>query len=128
VPAPGQRFLPRRVPIEAYGAGGFRFGEMSHRGSLLCLPSGMHAWPVTRPAELDEAALAPLLAEAADIRLAILGTGGDIAPLGEALRWRFRDAGIGIELMPTAAAIRTWNVLLAEDRQVAAGLIAVGAP
>ncbi len=40
--------LPLRVPVEGYGKGGFRFGGMSHRGSLLCLPSGLWAWPVTR--------------------------------------------------------------------------------
>jgi uncharacterized protein len=128
VPEPGQRFLPRRVPIEAYGGGGFRFGDMSHRGSLLCLPSGMHAWPVRRPAEIDEAAMRPVLAEAEDVGLLLVGTGDDLVPLPEGLRWHFRDAGIGVEVMPTAAAIRTWNVLLAEDRQVAAALIAVGAP
>ena len=32
---------PGRAPIEAYGNGGFRFADMSHRGSLLALPSGM---------------------------------------------------------------------------------------
>jgi uncharacterized protein len=127
VPEPGQRFLPRRVPIDAYGAGGFRFGEMSHRGSLLALPSGMHAWPVSRAAEIDEASMRPVLLEAEAIRLLLVGTGADLAPLDQALRWRLREAGIGVEAMPTAAAIRTWNVLLAEDRQVAAALVAVGA-
>ena len=51
--------LPRPAPIDAYGNGGFRFGGMSHRGSLLCFPDGIWAWPVTGLAELNEGALAP---------------------------------------------------------------------
>ena len=46
--------LPRPAPIEAYGKGGFAFADMSHRGSLLCLPDGIWAWPTTSPAEIDE--------------------------------------------------------------------------
>jgi uncharacterized protein len=49
--------LPRRAPIDAYGDGGFRFAGMSHRGSLLCLPDGIWAWPVNDVSELTEAAL-----------------------------------------------------------------------
>ncbi len=47
----------RPAPIDAYGNGGFRFGGMSHRGSLLCFPDGMWAWPVTSVADLTEASL-----------------------------------------------------------------------
>ena len=46
-----------RAAIEAYGKGGFRFADMSHRGSLLCLPDGIWAWPVASPDEIDEASL-----------------------------------------------------------------------
>ncbi len=38
--------LPQAAAIEAYGKGGFRFAGMSHRGSILCLPAGIWAWPV----------------------------------------------------------------------------------
>ena len=54
---------PGRAPIDAYGNGGFRFAEMSHRGSILCLPSGIFAGPPTHPGEIEAAALAPVLAE-----------------------------------------------------------------
>ena len=46
--APDAPHLPRPAPIDAYGKGGFRFAGMSHRGSLLCLPDGIWAWPVDR--------------------------------------------------------------------------------
>ena len=53
---------PYPAPIDAYGNGGFRFAGMSHRGSILCLPSGIHAWPVTTIVGLIEAELAPIYA------------------------------------------------------------------
>ena len=43
------RHLPYPAPIEAYGKGGFRFADMSHRGSLLCLPDGIWPWPIAQP-------------------------------------------------------------------------------
>ena len=53
---------PGRAPIDAYGNGGFRFAEMSHRGSILCLPSGVYAWPPASPDEIGAGSLAPALA------------------------------------------------------------------
>ena len=126
--APGRRydgFVPGRHLIDAYGAGGFRFAEMSHRGSILALPSGVRAWPLTSAAELNEDAFGPVFAEAAAIELLLVGTGLDVVPLGEELRWRFRDAGIRLDVMQTGAAARTYNILAGENRRVAAALIAV---
>ncbi|BGE84166.1 hypothetical protein Ms3S1_06020 [Methylosinus sp. 3S-1] len=59
----GRGFVPGRHKIDAYGDGGFRFAEMSHRGSLLALPSGVHAIDAFDAAAVDEAMVAPLLAE-----------------------------------------------------------------
>ena len=117
--------LPRRVPIDGYGKGGFRFAGMSHRGSLLCLPSGIWAWPVTQAADIDEAALAPVFAEADDIGLFLLGAGGERWAMPDALRDRFRALKINVEAMRTGTAVVTYNILLGEGRRVAAGLIAV---
>jgi uncharacterized protein len=117
--------LPQQAPIEAYGKGGFRFAGMSHRGSLLCLPSGIWAWPVTGPAGIDEASLARVFAEAEDISLFLMGTGEAPWDIPQALRWRFREAKIQAEAMRTAHAINTYNILVEEKRRVAAALIAV---
>ena len=117
--------LPRRAPIDAYGAGGFRFAGMSHRGSLLCLPSGIWAWAPAAPAEIDTAALAPVFAEAGEIDLFLLGTGAAPWFVPEPLRWELRDRHVTVEAMPTGPAVRTYNILLGENRRVAAGLIAV---
>ena len=67
--------LPRQALIEAHGGGGFRFAGLSHRGSLLCLPDGIWAWPVTAPAAITEAALALVFARADDLDFFVVGTG-----------------------------------------------------
>ncbi len=118
-------FVPGRYPIDAYGNGGFRFAEMSHRGSILILPSGVRAWEVGSVAELTEQTLDPVFAEAAELELLLLGTGPDIAAIPERFRARFREARIGLDVMQTGAAARTYNILLAENRRVGAALIAV---
>lgn len=118
-------FVPGRHLIDAYGAGGFRFAEMSHRGSILALPSGVLAWTVTAPEALDASALDPALAEAESIDLLLLGTGADVRPVARELRERLKGAGIALDVMQTGAAARTYNVLVAENRRVAAALIAV---
>jgi uncharacterized protein len=117
--------LPTPAPIEAYGNGGFRFGGMSHRGSLLCLPDGIWAWPVARLADVNEAVLARVLACAQTLDFFLIGTGADPALLPEPLRARFRAAGLAVDAMATGPAVRTYNILLAENRRAGAGLIAV---
>jgi uncharacterized protein len=126
VSAPAQTpHFPRPAEIEAYGRGGFRFAGMSHRGSLLCLPSGIWAWDVIDISQIDEEALARVFAEAPDIGLFLLGTGRTRQPLSETLLWRFRDLKVTVETMTTGQAANTYNILLGEGRRVAAGLIAV---
>jgi uncharacterized protein len=117
--------LPRRVPIEGYGKGGFSFAGMSHRGSLLCLPSGLWAWPVMQAAGIDEAALAPVFAEASEIDLLLVGAGRDRWIVPDALFDRFRALKINVETTRTGTAVSTYNILLGEGRRVAAALIAV---
>ncbi len=126
--APGQihdGFLPGRHLIDAYGAGGFRFADMSHKGSILLLPSGVRAWAVAPGAAWRSEQFQPVLDERADIELLLVGCGPDIRPLPETLRCRLKEAGIRIELMATGPAARTYNILMAEGRKVAAALVAV---
>ena len=117
--------FPGRAPIEAYGNGGFRFADMSHRGSLLCLPSGIYGWEPADPLALVAEDFARVLAEAQEIQILLVGTGTELRPLPPALRGAFREQKISADPMSTGAAVRTYNVLLAEDRAVAAALIAV---
>ena len=119
---------PGRAPIDAYGAGGFRFADMSHRGSILCLPSGVYGWDVLDPEEITEATLQPVLAEAAGIEVLLVGMGMDFRRMQKDMQALLRENGIVTDSMNTGSAVRTFNVLLAEDRAVAAALIAVDDP
>jgi uncharacterized protein len=124
---PGRKydgFLPGRHTIEAYGRGGFRFAEISHQGSILALPSGIHAWNTQGP-PFAEHAFDPVFAEATGIDILFIGCGAEPAVISQPLRLRFAEANLSTEALSTAAAARTFNVLLAEGRRVAAALVAV---
>lgn len=122
---PGQGFLPGQHAIEGYGAGGFRFAGMSHRGSILALPSGIYAWDVASPSGLTLAAFARVMNEPKGaIEHLLIGTGEDLLPLFD-LRAALRRAGIKSEPMASGAAARTYSILLGEKRKVAAALLAV---
>ncbi|AWN39176.1 hypothetical protein DK427_22670 [Methylobacterium radiodurans] len=98
---------------------------MSHRGSILVLPIGIRAWDVADPRRIDRTALRPVQAEAESIELLLVGTGADIVPLPPDLRGWLKDMKIGLDVMQTGAAARTYNILAGENRKVAAALIAV---
>ncbi|RFC67346.1 MULTISPECIES: Mth938-like domain-containing protein [Mesorhizobium] len=117
--------FPGRAPIEAYGNGGFRFADMSHRGSILCLPSGIYGWEPANPDTLGVDDFARLIDEAADIQILLVGSGPMLKPIAPDLRALLKEHGISADPMSTGAAVRTYNVLLAEDRAVAAALVAV---
>jgi uncharacterized protein len=117
--------FPGRAPIDAYGNGGFRFAEMSHRGSILCLPSGIYGWDVASFDELDGITLRRVLDEADAIDVLLVGAGDAPRRLPGPLNAILREATISADAMTTGAAVRTFNVLLAENRRVAAALIAV---
>ncbi len=117
--------LPRSAPIDAYGKGGFAFAEMSHRGSLLCLPDAIWAWPVTAASDIDEASLARVFASANAIDTLIIGTGTDLWVPRRGLREALRAVHIVLDPMQTGPAIRTYNIMIGERRRVAAALIAV---
>jgi uncharacterized protein len=118
-------FVPGRHQLDAFGAGGFRFAGMSHRGSVLALPGGIRIWPVTRFSEITPELLQPVLDESDSIDFLLIGTGADIAFIPHDWRALLKERGITVEGMATGAAARTYNVLVAEERRVAAALIAV---
>ncbi len=105
-------------PIDGYGPGFFRVGGEVLRGPVLVTATGARNW-----GGFDDAAA--LLALAGRVDVILVGTGRCIAHLPTALRIALEQAGIGAEPMDSAAAARTYNVLLAEGRRVAAALLPV---
>jgi uncharacterized protein len=122
----GAGFLPGQHAIDGYGDFGFRFADMSHRGSLLALPSGLRAFAPERAADITPDSLAALFEEPAGaVELLIVGTGEELVPLAAPLREKLRAKKIRFDPMATRVAISTYNILLGERRKVAAALIAV---
>lgn len=119
------KYLPGRHPIEKFGGGGFRFGGMSHRGSLLVLPSGMRAISACRIEDLTALQLGELVAEKDQVDFLLVGTGAAMKRLPRPLSAWLGGNSFRPDAMATPAAVSTYNVLLAEGRRVAAVLIAV---
>ncbi|WP_108661619.1 Mth938-like domain-containing protein [Acuticoccus kandeliae] len=117
--------FPGRSPIDAYGNGGFRFAEMSHVGSILCLPSGIYGWAPRTIEEITPDALQRVLEEKAEIDVLLLGVGTVPVPPTTAIVRTMRAAGLRFDTMTTGAAVRTFNVMISEERRVAAGFLAV---
>ncbi|PCJ90916.1 MAG: hypothetical protein COA52_09535 [Hyphomicrobiales bacterium] len=116
---------PARAPIDAYGNGGFRFADMSHKGGILALPSGIYGWDGKTPEDVTLPMLSRAIDEGPDYELLFLGMGQSGAfPTKETMQG-LREIGIRFEIMSTGAAIRTFNVLLAEGRAIAAALLPV---
>lgn len=123
-PLPAERQL-----IQSYGGGGFRIAGVDYAGSVLVEAELTRAWSVSDASSIDVVSLEPLTARTLSIptgnALILVGTGSSIVPVSAALRVELRKHGFSVEIMDTGAACRTFNVLLAEERAVAAALIAV---
>ena len=110
---------PGHQIIERYGPAGFRISGAVYLGPVLVFPDRTVAWEV---ATLTVEGLAPVVAHGG-VELLLLGLGRHMVPVAAALRASLKAGGIAVEAMDTGAACRTYNVLLAEDRRVAAALL-----
>ena len=111
------KFLPERRAIASFGGGGFRFGDHSHQGHLLVLPSGMRAW--------DGKDFSAVVAEQDEIDFFVIGTGVKLMRLDAKIAQQFFKQNINVDAMTTSAAIHSFNFMLGEERRVAAAFIAV---
>ena len=113
-------------PIEAYGDMGFRIDKKRVEGSMYLLPdAGMFPWGVTAIGDLTPAHFDEISAVHDSFDLLLLGTGPMLQFPSAEIRSYLTDIHLHFEVMDTCAACRTYNVLLGEQRRVAAALIAV---
>jgi uncharacterized protein len=106
-------------PVEGYGPGFFRIGGKKHAAPLVTGYSGTSPWGGYDDADT-------LLALAGEVDVLFVGTGDDIAHIPAQLRSALENEGIGVEVMSSPAACRTYNVLLSEGRRVALALMPTG--
>jgi len=106
------------VPVEGYGPGFFRLGGKVYEGPILVMPGGVSSWGGIGDA-------AAILAEKDSIDVLFIGLGAEIAPLEAGFNARLEEAGIGVEIMASPPACRTYNVLLSEGRRVGLALLPV---
>ena len=114
-----------RPLIQGYGDLRFRIANTRHDGGVLITPAGVLAWNVTHPQGVTAEVLAPVADMADTLDILIVGCGAAFTDPPAALRDHLRGMGVVLEWMDTGAACRTFNVLLSEERRVAAALIAV---
>ena len=114
-----------RQLIQGYGEGRFRVAGQVFSGSVLVFPERTLAWPVDEPAAVTLASLDAVTGGDVSTEILLVGCGARFVPARAELARSLRAAGIALEWMDTGAACRSFNVLLGEDRRVAAALIAV---
>jgi uncharacterized protein len=119
------RLAPGLQVVQAYGAGGFTVSGVRHEGSVLVFPDRVLKLAAAAPGELDLGVLEPVRAAEPVPDILVVGTGAGFALFPPDLRQAVRAWGVVVEAMATPAACRTYNVLLAEGRRVAAALIAL---
>jgi len=108
--------------VQGFSADGFLVDGQSYQAVLLT-PERAAAWDPPAPAELGLADLAPVLALEPPPEFLILGTGAKMAFAPRALVELLDARGIGLEAMDSRAAARTWGILRAEQRWIAAALM-----
>jgi uncharacterized protein len=112
---------PHQKVFTAYGAGYVMVNGERHEKSVIVTPEQVTGWAAPDFAALDESHFAPLLALQPEVLL--LGTGDQLRFPHPHLYRSLIEARIGVECMDTAAACRTYNILAAEGRRVAAAIL-----
>ena len=114
-----------RKYIDHYGDGGFRIGGERHEGSIIVAPEQVWPWAVSVMAELTVASVTDVFAAVPPIDLLLIGCGARVERVPFDFQYALKTKGIFADGMDTGAACRTYNVLMAEDRRVAAALMAI---
>ncbi|MGK2284566.1 Mth938-like domain-containing protein [Pedomonas sp. V897] len=114
---------PGVLSIQGYSAGGYRVGGTVQPGGVIVTPERMEAWPVTDLASARVEDFQLVTTEQPPIEVLLLGTGPAMRRPPAALLEGLKAAGLAVDFMDSRAAARTYNVLVAENRRVAAALL-----
>ena len=115
-----------RQVLLGYGKGGFQISDRHWQGAVLVFPDRVLPWETAGLAEITLQSLEPIRTADPPVEILLIGTGARMALLPAALRADLRGFGLAVETMDTGAACRTYNLLLSEERRVAAALLPVG--
>lgn len=112
--------------IQGYGAGAFRINGAVFKTPVIVTSEKTWIWDAPMVAgDLSGGHFEPLLQIANDLDVVLLGTGGRMIQISPALKTTLKQEGLSVDAMDTGAACRTYNVLMAEGRRVAAALLPV---
>jgi uncharacterized protein len=112
--------------ITSYGGGIFKINNNeSFTGNIIVYPNEIISWQAIESESITIESIMPFIKNTENIEVLLIGCGTEHQSAPKELVAEFRTKGIGIEMMTTGAACRTYNVLLGEGRNIAAALIAV---
>lgn len=111
--------------IQTYGDGQFKVSGQLHRGAVIVFPEETVQWPVDATSGITAESLAAVIATGRDVEVLLVGCGERMVLIPRAVREALKASGVVIEPMATGPACRTYNVLMAEERRVAAALLPV---
>ena len=114
-----------RLIVQSYGIGRFKVSQIEYESSIIVLPLRTLSWDVNALNDINYQNLAPILEEDPKIDILLIGCGKSMQLLPRDFSERWRQNSVAVDVMDTGAACRTFNVLVSEDRAVAAALISV---
>ena len=114
-----------RQLIHSYKDGTFKISDASYVGAVIVFLDTTVSWPAPSFDKLAPEDFKPIIDAAAAIDVLLLGCGDQMLLVAPAIQAYLKQSGIVVEPMSTGAACRTFNVMLSEDRKVAAALLPV---
>ena len=114
-----------RQIVQSYGTGRFRVSRIEYQGSIIVLPGRTVSWHIVKHDDINIKNLVAVLEEVPRIEILLIGCGQMMQLLPRELTDACRREGLAVDAMDTGAACRTYNILAAEGRRVAAGLVAL---
>ncbi len=111
--------------ISGYGEGGFRIGGQVHKGDILITPTKIYPWQVKSVKSIKKQSLKSIYESSFQPEFLLFGLGKEVVDGVILARKLEKSLGTPCEVMSTGAAVRTYNVLVLEGRQIAGALMAI---